>query len=96
MANLIAFYNEVTGLVDDGRAVDIVYLDISKAFDTHSYKILIDKLLTYTPDEDAVRWTENWINSWAQRVMVSETEPSWSPVTSGEPQASILGSILFT
>lgn len=86
----------MTSLVDDKRAVDTVYLDISKAFDTLSYKILIDNLLMYTPDEEAVRWTENWLNSWAQRVMVSETEPSWSPVTSGEPQASILGSILFT
>ncbi|KAK4824713.1 hypothetical protein QYF61_017939 [Mycteria americana] len=39
--NLINFYNETTGLVDEGRAVDIVYLDFSKAFDTVSHKILI-------------------------------------------------------
>ena len=27
LANLITFYNELTGLVDEGRAVGIVYLD---------------------------------------------------------------------
>ena len=32
LAKLIAFYNEVASLVDEGRAVDVVYLDISNAF----------------------------------------------------------------
>ena len=48
------------GLVNEGRAVDVVYLDFSKAFDTVSHKILIEELLMYGMDEQRVKWTENW------------------------------------
>ncbi|PKU43632.1 rna-directed dna polymerase from mobile element jockey- hypothetical protein [Limosa lapponica baueri] len=41
LKNLISIYNEITALVDEGRAVDIAYLDFGKAFDTVSYKIFI-------------------------------------------------------
>ena len=45
MTNLINFYDEVTVLVDEGRAVDIVYMGFRKALDTVSQKILLEKLL---------------------------------------------------
>ena len=35
LTNLISFYDQVTRLVDVGKAVDIVYLDFSKAFDNY-------------------------------------------------------------
>ena len=44
LTNLIAFYEEVTRWVDDGKAVDVVYLDFSGAFDTVSHSILPAKL----------------------------------------------------
>jgi len=36
LINLIAFYDDMTGWVVDGRAVDVVYLAFNKAFDTVS------------------------------------------------------------
>ena len=52
---LIAFYKKMIGVVDKGRAVDVVYLDFRKAFDSMTHNILIDKLLMYGLDKWTVR-----------------------------------------
>ncbi|KAJ7419093.1 RNA-directed DNA polymerase from mobile element jockey-like protein [Willisornis vidua] len=65
LTNLMAFYDEKTTWMDE-RAVDIVYLDVSKAFNTVSNNILIGKLKKCDLDEWTVRWIGTWINSRSQ------------------------------
>ncbi|KAJ7400320.1 RNA-directed DNA polymerase from mobile element jockey-like protein [Pitangus sulphuratus] len=86
LTNLIAFYDETTTWMDGGRAVDIVYLGFSKAFNTISHNTLIGKLTKCRLEEWMVRWIENWLNSRSQMAAISGTGSSWRPVTDMSPK----------
>ena len=63
--------------MDEGKAVDVVYLDFSKAFDTVSYSILLQKLADRGLDRYILRWVRNWLEGRAQRVVVNGVKSSW-------------------
>ncbi|KAF7245745.1 Rho GTPase-activating protein 21 [Varanus komodoensis] len=93
--NLVEFYDKVLRWLDGGDAVDVVYLDFSKAFDKVSHDILFEKLRSFGIHQSTVRWIRAWLTDRKQRVTISGESSGWQPVTSRVPQGSVQGPILF-
>ena len=52
----------MTRLVYEGKAVIVVYLDFSKAFDTVPHNILMDKLAAHGLDGRMLPWVKHWLD----------------------------------
>ena len=81
--------------MDVGKAGDIVYLDLKKAFDKVPHRGLLAKVRACGVAGQVDNLIANWLSGREQRVAVSGRMSCWEDASSGVPQGSVLGPLLF-
>lgn len=95
LTNLLEYLETLTRLIDEGHAVDVLYLDFRKAFDVVPKERLLVKMDSMGLRGKVLNWVREWLSGRTQKVVLNGKESGLGDVRSGVVQGSSLGPTLF-
>ena len=93
---LLQVTNDWYSALDQGLVVGVIFLDISKAFDTVNHHLLLSRLREFGLDPATCGWFTSYLADRRQSTSINAAQSEEVAVDTGVPQGSVLGPLLFS